>query len=383
MTHPHPSPGPTLGVNGWRLLGRRTGVGRYLLNVLRYWDDAAVAARFRRVVVYTPRPLGPERAELPPNLECRVLTPEARMLVWENAVFGPRVTDDVVLHPSFSRPLIARGRTVVVTHEASHKLYPQFFPRRHWYSMPSLYLGLYGWSARRADLVLSDNDSARSDVIRAYGVDPRRICAIPLAPTEAFQPGAPADAAAVRRKYCGADVPYFLHVGKLSPYRNVPALMEAFSRLKQRSDVPHALVVVGKNELGVGLQDMAAGLGIARHFVYLDYVSDAELVSLFQAATAFVMPYQYNTVSLPTLEAQACGIPVIATESLREMTGGHAILCGQPDAASLADALATVVRDDALRQKLSDEGRAFAQQFSWRRTSHATLDALARVAGGA
>ena len=373
---------PTLGVNGWRLLGQRTGVGRYLLNVLMHWDRDAVASRFRQIIVYTPRALGPERMHLPPNIECRVLKPDARMLVWENMVFGPRVSDDVLLCPSFSRPLIARGRTVVVMHEASHKLFPQFFPERRRNSLSWLYLNLYGWSARHASLVISDNDAARSDVIRAYGVDARRVRAIPLAPLDEFRKSeADTDIAAVRRKYFGGDVPYFLHVGKLSPYRNVPALMQAFSRLKQQADLPHKLLVVGKNELGFAIQHLAAKLGIAAHFLHLEYVADADLVSIFRAATAFVMPYEYNTVSLTTMEAQACGIPVIATESLREMTGGIAVLCERPDVSSLADALLMLARNDELCRTLGEQGRAFALQFSWRRTSLATLDALASVAG--
>lgn len=372
---------PTLGVNGWRLLGQRTGVGRYLLNILKHWDSEAVASRFARIVVYTPRPLGAEREVLPANIECRVLKPDARMLVWENLVFGPRVNDDVVLCPSFSRPFIARSRTVVVTHEASHKIFPQFFPRRVWCSFPALYLSLYGWSARHASLVLSDNESARADVIKAYRVDPAKTKAIPLAPLDEFRSADSGfDGGKVRRRYFGADCPYFLHVGKLSPYRNVSALMEAFARFKHSCDLPHKLLIVGKDELGTGINQLANQFGIARHFLYLEYIDEEALASVFRAATAFVMPYEYNTVSLTTLEAQACGVPVIATESLREMTGGFAVLCPHADAATLADALLWLARNDALRAELGEQGRTFALQFSWRRTSLMTLDALAGVA---
>ena len=122
-----------LGVNGWRATGSRTGVARYLLNIIRHWDATVVGGRFDEITLYTPRPLDPATDPLPSNLRQRVLSSSAPMLLWENTRFGPQAADDVLFCPSFSRPLIARGTCVVTIYEATLKLYPQFFPPAYWY----------------------------------------------------------------------------------------------------------------------------------------------------------------------------------------------------------------------------------------------------------
>ena len=99
-------------------------------------------------------------------------------------------------------------------------------------------------------------------------------------------------------------------------------------------------------------------------------------------AEAFVLPYSYEALSLPTLEAQAIGTPVITvdTPGLREMTGGKALLMPAAELGAIRDSLARLASDEALRKRLSEEGLAFARQFSWRRTSRETLAVLEEAA---
>lgn len=118
-----------LGVNGWRLRGRLTGVGRYLFNVVRHWTADAVEGRFDEVNFYTSKPMNRQETPLPVTIRERVIGPDWRMLVWENLRLGPVATDDVLFCPSFSIPLRRRGRTVVTTHEATLALYPEMYPR--------------------------------------------------------------------------------------------------------------------------------------------------------------------------------------------------------------------------------------------------------------
>jgi len=373
----------SLGINGWRIHGKRTGVGRYLFNTVRYWDRDLVSGHFDEVNFYTPRPVDRSDIPLPDNIRERVLKPDARMLVWENLRLGPSATDDVLFCPSFSRPLVARGRTVVTIFEATLKLYPQFFPRAHWYTVPSLYLKLYEWSGHHATLVLTCTEAGRRDLIRAYGIPAEKIRVVPLAPPEDFRPlhGDPR-VAAVRRKYLGEDVPFFLYVGKMTPRRNVPMLMEAFAAFKRDTPFPHRLVVVGKNTVALDVAARARDLSLGEDFVHCSYVSDEDLMLLYNAAEAFVLPYSYEALSLPTLEAQAIGTPVITvdTPGLREMTGGKALLMPAAEVGAIRDSLARLASDEALRKRLSEDGLAFARQFSWRRTSRETLAVLEEAA---
>jgi len=372
-----------LGIDGWRINGRRTGVGRYLLNIVRHWGADAIASRFDEIVFYSPVPIDRGDLPLPPNVRVRVLRPNTSLLVWENLRFGPSANEDVIFCPSFTRPIVARGRTVVTIFEATLKLYPHLFPRSSWLSVPAAYLRLIEWSAHHAQLVLASSETARQDVARAYRVPAEKIRVVALAPPDDFAPQRDASRAGeLRRKYLGADRPYFLFVGKVTPRRNVPMLIEAFAQLKARHHVPHALFIVGLDTTGVGVMELAAAAGVRDDVVHVPYAPDEDLMGIYNAATAFVMPHSYESVSLTVLEALATGTPVVTSDApgMIEATGGHAIHLGQVDGERLVEAMAQLAGDAALRTRLAEEGLRYVKRFSWRRTALETLDVLAGAA---
>ena len=362
-------------MNSWRIHGHRTGVGRYLVNIIKHWTTELVAGRFEEINLYTPKPVDRLEIPLPQNIRNRVLLPDFRMLIWENLRLGPVASDDVVWCPSYSRPVFARAKTVVTTHEATIRLYPQLYPLL----ARVMHSRLYGWSARQATLVITSTEAARQDIIRFYGVSPSRIRVVPLAPDEIFGPLPNGERLTeVRKRYLGSPTPFFLHVGKLTARRNIPKLMQAFAELKRKTLLPHKLIVIGLNNLKLDIGRLAVELGISDHMVYREYVTDEELNLLYNAAEAFVLPYTYEALSLTALEAQATGTPVITTDTsgLREMTGGAALLISKAEVPEIVRAMIDLAENPNLRRELSEKGLKHAQQFSWRRSASETLAVL-------
>lgn len=367
-----------LGINGWRLHGQRTGVARYLQNVVRRWDRDLVGDRFGEVNLYTPRPLDRERLDLPGNIRERVLGSDAPMLVWENTRLAAAADDDVVFHPSYSRPLLARGRTVVVSYDAATHLHPELFP----VSVRLFYDRLYGWSARRATLVVTMTGAARDEIADCWQVDRRRIEVVRLAPAEVFRPLPDRrPAASFAARLIGVDVPFFLFVGKLSGRRSIPVLLEGFAGFR-RGSAPHRLVMVGPGTDEAWIGELAERHGVGAALVRGSYVTDEELNLLYNAATALVMPSVYETISFPVMEAQATGTPVVCvdTPGTRENTGGAALFVPRMAADVLAEALTRVAGDERLRGDLAARGLAHSRELSWSRCSAETLDVLARAA---
>lgn len=368
-----------LGINGWRIHGQRTGIGRYLFNVVRHWTADAVAGRFEEVNFYTQKPVDHTDIPLPANICERVIGPDWRMLLWENLRLGPAAADEVLFCPSYSRPLYTHGKTVVAMFDATLHLHPEMYP----FSARIVNDRLYGWSVRNSALIITGTEAARQDIVRSYGVPSERIRIVPLAPAEVFKPlfvdrQAP-DAAA---RYLGSPAPYFLFVGKLTARRNVPMLMEAFAELRRRQPIPHKLLVVGLNTTGLNLPALAEQFGITADFRHCPYAPDEDLNLLYNGASAFVMPYTYESVSLTALEAQATGAPVVTvdTPGLRETTNGIAFWMPQAGVREIVEALARLVNDEALRRQLSQEGLSFARQFTWERCAAETLNVLAEAA---
>jgi glycosyltransferase involved in cell wall biosynthesis len=334
------------------------------------------------VTLYTPAPIDRTAIEVPPTITERVVGPHWRKLVWENLRLASAAHDDVLFCPSYSRPLAVRGRTVVTIFEATQKLYPDQYP---WH-VRAVYSPLYGYGARRSRFVITASEAAAVDIERMYGVHRSSLRIVPIAPAEVFRPVADrARIGGAVARYLDEDVPYFLHVGKLTARRNAPLLLEAFARLERESGGPHKLLVVGLNTTGMDLAGLATELGIGRSFRHVPYVPDDDLALLYAGAEAFVLPYTYEALSLTALEAQAAGCPVITvdTPGLREQTGGHALFATRLDVTEIAALMARVTTDAALRQRLVDSGLAHATRYTWRRCSLETLDVLHDAAGDA
>ena len=367
-----------LGINGWRIHGQRTGVGRYLLNVVRHWTREAVGDRFGEVTLYTARPIDRAETPLPENVREVVLRSDRPMLVWENVRLAPAATDDVLFCPSYSRPLRARGRTVVATADAVSVLHPELFPPAvRWFYNP-----LYGWSARHATRVVAATEASRQDIARGWAVPLEKIRAVPLAPADVFRaPADPSRTARARARHIGGEDPFYLFVGKLSGRRSLPPLLEAFAGMK-RAGSPHKLLLVGLNPRQIDVARLTAELALGDHVRHAGYVTDEELLALYHGAEAFVMPSVYETVSLPVMEAQAAGTPVICidTPGMRELTGGAAVLVKHLEKQPLFEAMATLAADPDRRRRLSAEGRANAARYSWQRCAAETLEVLHEAA---
>ena len=362
-----------LAINGWRIHGQRTGVGRYLLNVVRHWDaEMLKQTAFEKVTFYSHKPLDPSDAPLPQNIEQRVLAPEMRMLLWENLRFGPTVTEDVQFCPSFSRPLIGRGRMVVTSHDAVQHYHPEMFPP----TTRIFYNPLYGWSARNADLVITDSEAARRDIVEGWGADPKKVRVVYLAPAESFcQAADDPRIPEVRLRHVGSVKPFFLFVGKLSGRRKIPALFEAFGEFVKRRKGEHQLVLIGLNIHNLDLTAMLQMNGIQSRVKVCGYVPDSDLNLLYNCCDALVMPSVYETVSLPVMEAQRVGAPVvcIGTAAMRDITGDAALLLPKLDVTLMYEAMCQLAESPDLRASLALRGQENSKRFSWKKTAWQTL----------
>jgi glycosyltransferase involved in cell wall biosynthesis len=117
-------------------------------------------------------------------------------------------------------------------------------------------------------------------------------------------------------------------------------------------------------------------LGLKDAVVFLGQVPADILPALYNGAVAFAYPSLYEGFGLPPLEAMACGVPVIAsdTSSLPEVVGDAGVLVDPKDTDALADALAALLNDDERRAELSARGLARARAFSWEKAARKTLE---------
>jgi glycosyltransferase involved in cell wall biosynthesis len=95
--------------------------------------------------------------------------------------------------------------------------------------------------------------------------------------------------------------------------------------------------------------------------------SHEQIVSVLRESDVFVFPSHYESFGIAALEAQAVGVPVVASDlpALREATGGAAIFLPPDDADAWVAALSDLILDPARRESLARAGRAHAATATW------------------
>ena len=134
------------------------------------------------------------------------------------------------------------------------------------------------------------------------------------------------------------------------------------------------LLVVGKLRAGSDTEKLIRKLALASHIDFVSGISTSELVRHYGESTLVVVPSLYEGFGLPIIEAMACGAAVLTSNgsSLAEIAGAAATLADPHDPEALAEALVTLLSDDAQRFAQRTRGLARATEFSWARTAAET-----------
>jgi glycosyltransferase involved in cell wall biosynthesis len=179
--------------------------------------------------------------------------------------------------------------------------------------------------------------------------------------------------------------PSVLFVGRLRRYKGVDTLLEAFARLRPR--LPEArLTVLGDGPHRAALEERARRLRLGDAVEFTGFLPPAEKVRRLAEAWVSALPSPKEGWGLTVVESNACGTPVVASrspglvDSVRD--GESGLLVPHGDADALAGALARVLGDAPLRERLRAGGLAWARRFSWERCSDEAWTVAGAVARG-
>ncbi len=235
-----------------------------------------------------------------------------------------------------------------------------------------------------ADLIITISEYSKSELCKWTGVAADRVSVIPLGvDTRWFRDVTREEFAMVREKFA-LPAQYFISVGTLQPRKNVSTVIAAHRSLPdaERKQVP--LVIVGRagwkceQEIAQIEQDARAG-----KVIWLQHVSDAELLPIMKAAKSLLFPSLAEGFGLPVLEAFAAQVPVITstTTSLPEVAGDAALAVEPTDVSALLEAMLRILDDQALSIALREQGLARARLFTWESCAEATAATYKKLAG--
>jgi glycosyltransferase involved in cell wall biosynthesis len=275
-------------------------------------------------------------------------------------------------------PRFRRIRSVFTLHDLIPLLFPEFhLPLNRWF----LNL-MFPKFLSHADAIAAVSECTKRDAMRIYGVPEEKITIIYNGVDARFQPVHDADA--LRRARAAYSLPeaYILYVGTIEPRKNLTRLLEAYRALRQ-AGYPHKLVIVGaKGWLYQPVFDKMAELGLESEVILPGYIADEDLPAVYTGSSLFVFPSLYEGFGIPPLEAMACGVPTLVsdTSSLPEVVGDAALQVSPTDVAAIRAGMERILTDPALARDLAARGPQRARLFTWEKAAE-QLVALYRRLG--
>jgi glycosyltransferase involved in cell wall biosynthesis len=376
------SEGITVLIDGTAIPRELGGVGRYLeglvqgLTELRY----PFALVLRRGHVDHFRALAPQASIVvaPALIDNRV----ARF-AWEQVglpALRRRLGARVLHSPHYTFPLTGGGRHVVTVHDATFFSLPEAHGRlKRAFFSAWIRIGM----RRRIDCVVPSDATGRE--VRRYvrrgrarvhvahhGVDRLR-----------FHPPTEAERAEAREAAgLAAGARWIAFLGTIEPRKNVRNLILAHRELRARAGAATPeLVIAGARGWDAAAAAELDRSGPADGVHEAGYLPLEVLSGFLGGAEAVVYPSDAEGFGLPVLEAMAAGACVITAPKLAiPEVGGDAVHYSETDAASLRQAIETVLGDDALRHRLRSAALERAAGFTWRRTAEAHVRAYGAAA---
>jgi glycosyltransferase involved in cell wall biosynthesis len=224
---------------------------------------------------------------------------------------------------------------------------------------------------KRAALYLAISEASRQEGLVHLGLPAGRAVNTSIAIEAYFRPIRVDDTskALLRRKF-GLTRPFVLCAGATDERKNLPRLIKAFAAMPPLLRAGHHLVLAGKMCEGIvsefNCQAETAGLK-PDDLRFTGYVTDEELIQLYNHCKLFVFPSWHEGFGLPALEAMACGAPVIGanTSSVPEVIGLGAAQFDPFDVTAIMRKIAQALEDDDFRSQLREHGLRQAKKFSW------------------
>lgn len=292
-----------------------------------------------------------------------------------------RLDVDIYHSTNFMIPLfLSRKIKVVVTiHDLIPFKFPQYTPHAKKTKFNWLFKLIIKKVIKRADMIIAVSNTTANDIVECFGVPKDKIKVV-------YNGISPEFFSKRKQNTDNGYTPppktkvlvggYILFVGRQDPYKNLTGLIHAYAKLLNDYGITEKLLIVGKKDPRYPeVPQLVDKLNLKDNVEFYGYVNSKELLKLYQNASLLVLPSLYEGFGMPPIEAMACGVPVVVsnTPALVETVNDKAIVTDPSDANKLADSMYKVITDKSLREKLSQDGKIHAQKFTIENMAKETL----------
>jgi glycosyltransferase involved in cell wall biosynthesis len=234
---------------------------------------------------------------------------------------------------------------------------------------------------RRVDTIVAVSEFTRQAVIKHLGISGDRVTTIHSGiDHELFRPIANARElllAVYPHLAAIVSAPWVIYVGSELPRKNINTLLQAVAIV--REEVPDLRLLkvgsAGGGHLRRETLRVISELGLDDHVLMFEAVDEEALPLFYGAADLYATASRLEGFGFPTLEAMACGTPVVCSSAgaLPEVVGDAGLLVEPGDAQGFADAIASLMRDPHLKERLQEDGLQRCRRFSWAHMAEETV----------
>lgn len=345
---------PGIVINGHFKNQQVTGVQRYALEIIKEFNQLNETYDF----------------VFPPEL----LTSDKIRHLWMQTVMPLKVADDQLLwSPTNIGPVLCKNQ-VLTLHDISDQLHPEWFEGTY-VKWRNLILPLL---LRRVKGVITVSEFSKQSIIDQYPFASDKIEVIPNGVRIShFYPRNSEEVSAIKEEL-QLHKPFIITVGSLDPRKNINGLLKGWNSLPPEMRKEVELVIIGSSAEKFNFHLAEKVDSSVRFLGYMDY---EKLPAVYSGAMAFVFPSLFEGFGLPVLEAMACQIPVITSNStsLKEIADDRALMIDPAIPIEIGNAIQQLIESKELRLTLGQKGYDYAQSFSWRKTAKQTWEYLNKL----
>lgn len=370
--------------NATSLLAPLTGIGQYsrqLATGLANHADIDPSFFYGAAWSHWVRPQSlPSAGRILPWLRSNVPFAYGLRRILQNHQFARHATPGKfdLYHEPGILPLAFDGPTVVTVHDLSWIRHPEAHPVERVRAMNRYFpAGL-----ARTQRVLTDSAFVKRELVDLCGFPAEKISVVPLGVESLFRPLMASETTDVLQPRDLTHGHYFLAVGTLEPRKNLGIALDAYADLPNAIRQKFPLVLAGmKGWDNHQLEHRIGAMARAGEVRLLGYLPRADLAKVIAGATTLVFPSLYEGFGLPLLEAMACGVPVVSsnTASMPEVVGDTGVLLDPHDVAGMREAMLWMASAPAERQLLGGMARERSRQFTWPACVEGTISAYRQV----
>ncbi len=278
---------------------------------------------------------------------------------------------DLIFSPHFNLLNIEKTPRVLTIHDLSFVRHKQFFApkKRFWHWLQDA-----RYQIKSAERLIAVSEFTKADIVDYFKVPEEKISIIYSGVGKNLKRLSELnDDLAAFKKRRALEKPFILYLGALEPRKNIISLVRVFNILKKEVFYNDWRLVLagGSRWLSGELEREIKNSPYLDDIMVLEKISEEEKIFLYNSAKVFVYPSFFEGFGFPPLEAQACGVPVAASNrtSLPEILGESAYLFDPWRLEDMYAGIKTLTQDSAVRERMIKLGLENVAKFSWQKTT--------------